>query len=178
MTNDEVLVKKIDSAIFPDIQGEPLEHVVIGKAAAFKEALDPAFKEYSEQIITSARAMVKALNQVVGTRAISGATDNYLVLIDVCELGINGKETKGISDSVNITVDKNLIPFGTLGPFKTGGIQAGTPAITTHGLKEEDAVKVAGLVVRALRAEDDNARLGEVKTDARELTEKFPLYKK
>ncbi|MDT2345119.1 serine hydroxymethyltransferase [Enterococcus faecium] len=178
LTNDEALAKKINSAVFPGIQGGPLEHVIAGKAVAFKEALDPAFKEYSEQIIANAKAMVKVFNQAIGTRVISGATDNHLMLIDVRELGINGKEAESILDSVNITVNKNSIPFETLSPFKTSGIRIGTPAITTRGFKEEDAVKVAELVVKALQAKDDNAQLDEVKTDVRELTEKFPLHKK
>ena len=178
LTNDEALAKKINSAVFPGIQGGPLEHVIAGKAVAFKEALDPAFKEYSEQIIANAKAMVKVFNQAIGTRVISGATDNHLMLIDVRELGINGKEAESILDSMNITVNKNSIPFETLSPFKTSGIRIGTPAITTRGFKEEDAVKVAELVVKALQAKDDNAQLDEVKTGVRELTEKFPLHKK
>ena len=101
LTNDEALAKKINSAVFPGIQGGPLEHVIAGKAVAFKEALDPAFKEYSEQIIANAKAMVKVFNQAIGTRVISGATDNHLMLIDVRELGINGKEAESILDSVN-----------------------------------------------------------------------------
>lgn len=175
LTNDEALAKKINSAVFPGIQGGPLEHVIAGKAAAFKEALDPAFKEYSEQIIANAKAMVKVFNQAIGTRVISGATDNHLMLIDVRELGINGKEAESILDSVNITVNKNSIPFETLSPFKTSGIRIGTPAITTRGFKEEDAVKVAELVVKALQAKGDNAQLDEVKTGVRELTEKFQI---
>lgn len=135
LTNDEALAKKINSAVFPGIQGGPLEHVIAGKAVAFKEALDPAFKEYSEQIIANAKAMVKVFNQAIGTRVISGATDNHLMLIDVRELGINGKEAESILDSVNITVNKNSIPFETLSPFKTSGIRIGTPAITTRDRK-------------------------------------------
>lgn len=177
LTNDEALAKKINSAVFPGIQGGPLEHVIAGKAVAFKEALDPAFKEYSEQIIANAKAMVKVFNQAIGTRVISGATDNHLMLIDVRELGINGKEAESILDSVNITVNKNSIPFETLSPFKTSGIRIGTPAITTRGFKEEDAVKVAELVVKALQAKDDNAQLDEVKTGVRELTENFRCIK-
>lgn len=141
LTNDEALAKKINSAVFPGIQGGPLEHVIAGKAVAFKEALDPAFKEYSEQIIANAKAMVKVFNQAIGTRVISGATDNHLMLIDVRELGINGKEAESILDSVNITVNKNSIPFETLSPFKTSGIRIGTPAITTRGFKEGSVAK-------------------------------------
>ncbi|EMF0258092.1 serine hydroxymethyltransferase [Enterococcus hirae] len=178
LTNNEELAKKINSAVFPGIQGGPLEHVIAGKAAAFKEALTPAFKEYSEQIIANAKAMAKVFNQAIGTRVVSGATDNHLVLIDVRGLELNGKEAESILDSVNITVNKNSIPFETLSPFKTSGIRIGTPAITTRGFKEEDAAKVAELIVKALQAKENEAELAEVKAGVRELTEKYPLYNK
>lgn len=148
------------------------------KAAAFKEALTPEFKEYSEQIIANAKAMAKVFNQAIGTRVVSGATDNHLVLIDVRGLELNGKEAESILDSVNITVNKNSIPFETLSPFKTSGIRIGTPAITTRGFKEEDAAKVAELIVKALQAKENEAELAEVKAGVRELTEKYPLYNK
>ncbi|EMF0395334.1 serine hydroxymethyltransferase [Enterococcus sp. AZ078] len=178
LTNNEELAKKINSAVFPGIQGGPLEHVIAGKAAAFKEALTPEFKEYSEQIIANAKAMAKVFNQAIGTRVVSGATDNHLVLIDVRGLELNGKEAESILDSVNITVNKNSIPFETLSPFKTSGIRIGTPAITTRGFREEDAAKVAELIVKALQAKENEAELAEVKAGVRELTEKYPLYNK
>lgn len=178
LTNNEELAKKINSAVFPGIQGGPLEHVIAGKAAAFKEALTPEFKEYSEQVIANAKAMAKVFNQSIGTRVISGATDNHLILIDVRDLELNGKEAEVILDSVHITVNKNSIPFETLSPFKTSGIRIGTPAITTRGFREEDAAKVAELIVKALQAKDDEAQLEEVRAGVRELTEQFPLYKK
>ena len=109
---------------------------------------------------------------------VSGATDNHLVLIDVRGLELNGKEAESILDSVNITVNKNSIPFETLSPFKTSGIRIGTPAITTRGFKEEDAAKVAELIVKALQAKENEAELAEVKAGVRELTEKYPLYNK
>lgn len=178
LTNSEELAKKINSAVFPGIQGGPLEHVIAGKAAAFKEALTPEFKEYSEQVVANAKAMVKVFNQATGTRVISGATDNHLMLIDVREMGLNGKEAEAILDSVNITVNKNSIPFETLSPFKTSGIRIGTPAITTRGFKEEDAAQVAELVVKALQSKGDDAQLDEVKQGVRELTQNYPLYSK
>ena len=178
LTNDEALAKKINSAVFPGIQGGPLEHVIAGKAAAFKEALMPEFKEYSEQIIANAKAMTKVFNQAIGTRVVSGATDNHLVLIDVRGLELNGKEAESILDSVNITVNKNSIPFETLSPFKTSGIRIGTPAITTRGFKEADATRVAELVVKALQAKENETQLDEVRAGVRELTEKYPLYNK
>ncbi|MBM1151760.1 serine hydroxymethyltransferase [Enterococcus durans] len=178
LTNDEALAKKINSAVFPGIQGGPLEHVIAGKAAAFKEALMPEFKEYSEQIIANAKAMTKVFNQAIGTRVVSGATDNHLVLIDVRGLELNGKEAESILDSVNITVNKNSIPFETLSPFKTSGIRIGTPAITTRGFKEADATRVAELVVKAIQAKENETQLDEVRAGVRELTEKYPLYNK
>lgn len=178
LTNDEALAKKINSAVFPGIQGGPLEHVIAGKAVAFKEALMPEFKEYSEQIVANAKAMTKVFNQAIGTRVVSGATDNHLVLIDVRGMELNGKEAESILDSVSITVNKNSIPFETLSPFKTSGIRIGTPAITTRGLKEEDAARVAELVVKALQAKGNEAQLDEVRAGVRELTEKYPLYNK
>lgn len=177
LTNDEVLAKKINSAVFPGIQGGPLEHVIAGKAAAFKEALHPDFKDYSEQIVANAKAMTKVFNQSIGTRVVSGATDNHLVLIDVRGLELNGKEAEAILDRVNITVNKNSIPFETLSPFKTSGIRIGTPAITTRGMKEADAEKVAELVVKALQSKENEEQLEEVRAGVRELTEKYPLYK-
>ncbi|MHC5230051.1 serine hydroxymethyltransferase [Enterococcus sp. LJL99] len=177
LTNNEELAKKINSNIFPGIQGGPLEHVIAGKAVALKEALAPEFKEYSEQVIENAKAMTKVFNQAPEARLISGATDNHLLLIDVTGFGLNGKEAEAILDTVNITVNKNSIPFEQLSPFKTSGIRIGTPAITTRGFKEEDAVEVAKLIVKALKENDNEGALSEVKASVKELTEKYPLYK-
>ncbi|MGX7237596.1 serine hydroxymethyltransferase [Enterococcus phoeniculicola] len=177
LTNDEELAKKVNSAIFPGIQGGPLEHVIAAKAVAFKEALDPSFKEYSQQIIDNAKAMAKVFNQAPEARLISGDTDNHLLLIDVTDFGLNGKEAETILDTVNITVNKNSIPFEKLSPFKTSGIRIGTPAITSRGFNERDAIEVAKLVVKALRAKDDEEQLAEVKAGVKELTNKYPLYR-
>lgn len=133
LTNDEDLAKKINSAVFPGIQGGPLEHVVAAKAVAFKEALDEDFKSYSEQVIRNAQAMAKVFNQAPQARLVSGATDNHLLLIDVRGFELNGKEAEALLDQVNITVNKNSIPFETLSPFKTSGIRVGTPAIIAVG---------------------------------------------
>ncbi|MFV0560615.1 MAG: serine hydroxymethyltransferase [Enterococcus sp.] len=176
LTNDEGLAKKINSAIFPGIQGGPLEHVIAGKAIAFKEALAPEFVEYSKQIIRNAKAMVEVFNQEEDVRVISGDTENHLLLIEVTGLGINGKEAEATLDAVNITVNKNSIPFEKLSPFKTSGIRIGTPAITTRGFKEEDARQVARLVIQALKGYQDEATLTNVKNGVKELTKKYPLY--
>ncbi|OJG68135.1 serine hydroxymethyltransferase [Enterococcus moraviensis] len=177
LTNDEDLAKKINSNIFPGIQGGPLEHVIAGKAVAFKEALDISFKEYSEQVIENARAMTKVFNQTPEARLVSGSTDNHLLLIDVSGFGLNGKEAEAILDSVNITANKNSIPFEQLSPFKTSGIRIGTPAITTRGFKEDDCVEVAKLIVKVLNDHENEATLSEVRASVSELTKKYPLYK-
>ncbi|WP_086350284.1 serine hydroxymethyltransferase [Candidatus Enterococcus clewellii] len=177
LTNDEELAKKINSNIFPGIQGGPLEHVIAGKAVAFKEALNQDFKDYSEQVIENAKAMTKVFNQAPEARLISGATDNHLLLIDVTGFGLNGKEAEALLDTVNITVNKNSIPFEQLSPFKTSGIRIGTPAITTRGFREEDSVEVAKLIVKALKNHDNESVLADVKSSVKELTQKHPLYK-
>lgn len=177
LTNDEDLAKKINSNIFPGIQGGPLEHVIAGKAVAFKEALDISFKEYSEQVIENAKAMTKVFNQAPEARLVSGSTDNHLLLIDVSGFGLNGKEAEAILDSVNITANKNSIPFEQLSPFKTSGIRIGTPAITTRGFKEDDCVEVAKLIVKVLKDHENEVTLSEVRASVSELTKKYPLYK-
>jgi len=177
LTNDEDLAKKINSAVFPGIQGGPLEHVIAAKAVAFKEAQNESFKEYSEQVIRNAQAMAKVFNQAPQARLVSGATDNHLLLIDVRGFDLNGKEAEALLDQVNITVNKNSIPFESLSPFKTSGIRVGTPAITSRGFKEEDCVEVAKLIVKVLEKPNDEAVLAEVAAQVKELTDNYPLYK-
>ena len=177
LTNDEELAKKVNSAIFPGIQGGPLEHVIAGKAVAFKEALDPSFKEYAQQVIKNAKAMVDVFNKEPKARLVSGDTDNHLLLMEVTGFGLNGKEAEHLLDSVNITVNKNSISFETLSPFKTSGIRIGTPAITSRGFKEEDAAKVAELIVKVLSNKEDADVLAQVKQEVKNLTDKYPIYK-
>lgn len=176
LTNDEGLAKKVNSAIFPGIQGGPLEHVIAGKAVAFKEALDPSFKEYAQQVIKNAKAMVDVFNNEPKARLVSGDTDNHLLLMEVTDFGLNGKEAEHLLDSVNITVNKNAIPFETLSPFKTSGIRIGTPAITSRGFKEDDAAKVAELIVKILSNKDDADMLAQLKQEVKSLTDKYPIY--
>lgn len=177
LTNDEELAKKVNSAIFPGIQGGPLEHVIAGKAVAFKEALDPSFKEYAQQVVKNAKAMVDVFNNEPKARLVSGDTDNHLLLMEVTGFGLNGKEAEHLLDSVNITVNKNSIPFESLSPFKTSGIRIGTPAITSRGFKEEDAAKVAELIVKVLSNKEDADVLAQVKQEVKNLTDKYPIYK-
>lgn len=167
--------KKLNSAIFPGIQGGPLEHVIAGKAIAFKEALQPDFKDYTKQIKANARAMVEVFEGSKG-RLISGGTDNHLLLMEVSDFGLNGKQAEALLDQVGITVNKNSIPFDTLGPFKTSGIRIGTPAVTTRGFKEEECRHVAELIVAALNSKDNEDELEKIRQSVKELTRKFPLY--
>jgi glycine hydroxymethyltransferase len=176
LTNDEKLAKKINSNIFPGIQGGPLEHVIAAKAVALKEALDPAFKEYQQQVMNNVQAMAVIFNHEASLRVISGGADNHLLLLKVTEMGMNGKEAESLLDSVNITVNKNSIPYEQLSPFKTSGIRIGTPAITSRGMKEEEAVEVARLIIRTLTSRADEGELRSIKEDVLSLTDRFPLY--
>lgn len=175
LTNDEDLAKKINSAVFPGIQGGPLEHVIAAKAIALKEAMSDDFKDYSKQVLENIQAMVKVFNQAPESRVISGGSDNHLILVDVTEFEMTGKEAEHLLDSVHITVNKNSIPFETKSPFQTSGIRIGTPTITSRGFKEEDVKKIAELIVETLRSKGDESRLDAVKAAVLELTDKHPI---
>jgi len=167
--------KAINSAIFPGIQGGPLEHVIAAKAVALKEASTPEFKEYAAQIIKNAKAMEGVFNASIG-HLISGGTDNHLLLFDVTNFGLTGKEAEVLLDKVGITVNKNTIPFETLSPFKTSGIRIGTPAITTRGFNEADSKKVAEFIIETLTSNGDVEKMAAIQTQVHELTAKHPLY--
>lgn len=176
LTNDEDLAKKINSAIFPGIQGGPLEHVVAAKAVSFKEVLDPAFKEYATNVIKNSKAMVEVFLQDSDFRIISGGTENHLFLVDVTKVVENGKVAQNLLDEVNITLNKNSIPYETLSPFKTSGIRIGTAAITARGFGEEESRKVAELIIKTLKNAENEAVLEEVRSEVKALTDAFPLY--
>ncbi len=176
LTNDEELAKKINSAIFPGIQGGPLEHVVAAKAVSFKEVLDPAFKEYAANVIKNSKAMVEVFLQDPDFRIISGGTENHLFLVDVTKVVENGKVAQNLLDEVNITLNKNSIPYETLSPFKTSGIRIGSAAITARGFGEEESRKVAELIIKTLKNAENEAVLEEVRRAVKELTDAFPLY--
>ena len=176
LTNDEAIAKKINSAIFPGLQGGPLMHVIAGKAVALKEALAPAFKEYGEQVIKNAAAMAEVFNQQSDFRVISGGTDNHVFLVDVTKVVENGKLAQNILESVNITLNKNSIPFETLSPFKTSGIRIGSPAITSRGMGENESRLIAELIVKALENYQNETILEEVRREVKALTDAFPLY--
>ncbi len=176
LTNDEELAKKINSAIFPGIQGGPLEHVVAAKAVSFKEVLDPAFKEYAANVIKNSKAMVEVFLQDPNFRVISGGTENHLFLVDVTKVVENGKVAQNLLDEVNITLNKNSIPYETLSPFKTSGIRIGSAAITARGFGEQESRKVAELIIKTLKNAGNEAVLEEVRSDVKALTDAFPLY--
>lgn len=174
LTNDADLAKKIDSAIFPGLQGGPLEHVIAAKAIAFKEALAPEFKTYIEQVIKNTAAMADEFTKA-GLHVISEGTDNHLFLVNVTELGINGKEAQNLLDTVNITLNKNSVPGETLSPFQTSGVRIGAAAITSRGMKEDESRKIAQAIIKALSNKEDETSLKEVQQFALDLTKAFPL---
>lgn len=168
--------RKLNSAVFPGIQGGPLEHIIAAKAVSFYEALDPSFKDYSAQVIENAKAMAEVFKES-DFRVISDGTDNHLMLLDVSNYGLNGDQLEKLLDEVEITVNKNAIPFDELPPTKTSGIRIGTPAITTRGFKAEDAKEVARLIIKVAENQEDLDVLNEVKDAVKALTSRIPLYK-
>ena len=167
----EEFAEKIDKAVFPGIQGGPLMHIIAGKAVAFKEAASPEFTEYQKQIIKNAKALCNALTDK-GFRIVSGGTDNHLMLVDVSAVGLTGKEADDILGSVNITANKNAIPYDKQKPTVTSGVRVGTPAVTTRGMKEEDMSVIADAFEAALIKKD----LELAKEKVAYLTKKYPLY--
>lgn len=172
----EKYAKKLNSGVFPGIQGGPLEHVIAAKAVAFYEALQPSFKDYIGQVVENAKAMVEVFNES-DFRVISGGTDNHLMLLDVSKYGLNGDQLEKLLDEVGITVNKNAIPFDELPPTKTSGIRIGTPAITTRGFKVEEAKEVARLIIKVAENQENEKVLNEVKDEVQALTTRIPLYK-
>ena len=175
LCKDAEFGKQFSKAVFPGIQGGPLMHVIAGKAVAFKEALSPAFKEYAQQIIKNAQTMAKTL-QEKNFRIVSGGTDNHLMLVDLTNKGITGKEAQNILDEVGITANRNTIPFEKLSPFVTSGIRLGSPALTTRGFKEEDFVEVANIIALVLDNPEDEASKEQARQRVAALCVKYPLY--
>ena len=169
----EQYAKAIDKAIFPGTQGGPLMHVIAAKAVAFKEALSPEFKEYQTQIVKNAAAMAKRFTEN-GVRLVSGGTDNHLMLVDLRKENMTGKELERLLDEAHITANKNTIPFETTSPFITSGIRVGTPAITSRGMKEGEAVEIADLVTEVIRRREE--AVPSVSERVAALCAKFPIY--
>ena len=168
----EKYAKMIDKAVFPGTQGGPLEHVIAGKAVAFKEALSPEFKEYQIQIVKNAKALADALKKY-GFDLVSGGTDNHLMLLDLTNKNVSGKEYEGILEEIGITVNKNTIPNETRSPFITSGIRIGTPNITTRGMKEEQMEQIAYIMSRILSNPEEKELL---KAQVSALAKQFPIY--
>lgn len=166
----------IDKAVFPGLQGGPLDHVIAAKAVCFKEAMQPSFKEYAKQIVKNAKALAEEL-MARGFKLVSGGTDNHLLLVDLTTKGMTGKEAQELLDSVGITVNKNTIPYDTQKPFVTSGIRLGTPPLTTRGMKESEMKEVGGMIAKVFDSKGDAAVLAKVKTQVKELCDRFPLYK-
>jgi len=171
----EPFAKQIDKAVFPGIQGGPLEHIIAGKAICFKEAMTPEFKQYQEQIVRNAKALAEGL-QKTGLRLVSGGTDNHLVLVDLRPYKITGKIAETVLDEVGITVNKNTIPFDPEKPFVTSGIRIGTPALTTRGMKEAEMQTIAGLIGRVLKDPADEQSKQAASQTIAGLCRQFPLY--
>ncbi len=167
--------KKIDSNIFPGIQGGPLMHVIAAKAVALKEALSDEFKQYQGQVVKNSQSFAKAMADL-GFRIVTGGTDNHLFMVDLRSKKITGKDISALLDKVNITVNKNLIPFDPESPMVTSGVRIGTPAITTRGMKEPQMQQVARLIDEAVMHRGDEAVLNQVKAKVLKLTKEFPIY--
>jgi glycine hydroxymethyltransferase len=167
--------KKLDHTVFPGMQGGPLMHVIAAKAVAFKEAATPEFKQYQEQTVKNAKALAEALMSF-GFRLVSGGTDNHLMLVDLTNKGITGKQAEERLDQCGITVNKNAIPFDKQPPFITSGIRLGTPAVTTRGMKEPEMQLIAEMVADVLTYIDNEAACRRVQQKALDLCRQFPLY--
>ncbi len=165
--------KAIDKAIFPGTQGGPLMHIIAAKAVAFKEALSPEFKEYQKQIVKNAKAMAEEF-KALGVKMVSGGTDNHLILLNLSDKNITGKELEKLLDEVHITVNKNAVPFDTQKPFVTSGIRVGTPAMTSRGMKEPEAKKIAKLIYEVI--EKREGAFDYVNAEVAKLCKAFPLY--
>ena len=167
--------KKINSALFPGIQGGPLEHVIAGKAQAFYEDLQPQFTDYIKQVVKNAKVMAEVFDESENIRVVSGGTDNHLMIIDITDTGLTGKDAQNLLDFVNITTNKESIPGDKRSPFITSGLRIGTPAITSRGFNEEDARKTASLIIEILSDPDNEATIEHVKKEVHELTKKHPV---
>ncbi|KKM11500.1 serine hydroxymethyltransferase [Clostridiales bacterium PH28_bin88] len=171
----EQYAKAVDKAIFPGIQGGPLVHIIAAKAMAFKEALSPGFKEYQEQVVKNAGVLARSLAEL-GFNLVSGGTDNHMMLVNLSNLEVTGKEAEEVLDEVGITVNKNTVPFEKLSPNVTSGIRIGTPAVTTRGMKEAEMQVIARLIDNTIRNRNNAGELHAIAVKVRNFCDKFPLY--
>lgn len=171
----KLMSEVLDSMVMPGIQGGPLMHIIMAKAVAFGEALRPEFEDYAKQVIKNAKVLAEEFLKM-GYEIVSGGTDNHLMLIDLTNKGITGKEAQLALDEVNITVNKNMVPYDTKSPFVTSGIRIGTPAMTTRGMKENEMKIIASLIDKVLSNLGNENVYNQVRNEVKELTSKFPLY--
>ncbi len=172
---DEEYAAAIDKAVFPGIQGGPLEHIIAGKAVALKEALSPSFKEYAHQIVANAKAMAEGLLDN-GLNIVGGMTENHLMTLDLRKTGKTGKDMANVLERVGITANKNTVPNDPQSPFVTSGIRLGAAAMTTRGFKEEDMKEVARIIAEAIKNSDNETVLDSLRQDSLKLCKKYPLY--
>ncbi len=175
LTNNAELGKKFDKAVFPGTQGGPLEHVIAGKAVAFGEALKPGFKDYSAQVIENAKALATQL-QKRGFKLVSNGTDNHLILVDLRSIGMTGKRADQLVSGVNITANKNTVPFDPESPFVTSGLRLGSPAMTTRGMGTAEFTEIADIIADRLTHPDDETVATECRRRVAQLCDRFPLY--
>lgn len=173
--SSEEFGKTLNSQIFPGIQGGPLMHVIAAKAVAFGEALNPEFKKYQKQVLENAKALGASLMEG-GYKLVSGGTDNHLMLVDLSNTDITGKDAEHALDKAGITVNKNTVPFETRSPFVTSGFRLGTPALTTRGMVAKDMRKVAGWIIEALDSRDNETRLKSVNRKVEKFARRFPIF--
>jgi glycine hydroxymethyltransferase len=175
MTSDAELGKKLDKSVFPGNQGGPLEHVIAGKAVAFGEALKPEFKTYSGQVIENAKAMAAQL-QKRGLKIVSGGTDNHLMLVDLQSIGMTGKRADQLVSGINVTANKNTVPFDPESPFVTSGLRLGSPAMTTRGMGTTEFTEIANIISDRLLSPEDEAVAQDCRQRVAKLCDRFPLY--
>ena len=175
LTNDAELGKKLDKSVFPGTQGGPLEHVIAGKAVAFGEALKPAFKDYSAQVIENAKALATQL-QKRGFKIVSDGTENHLMLVDLRSIGMTGKRADQLVSGVNITANKNTVPFDPESPFVTSGLRLGSPAMTTRGMATGEFTEIADIIADRLLNPEDETVATECRRRVAQLCDGFPLY--
>jgi len=175
MTNDVELGKKLDKSVFPGSQGGPLEHVIAGKAVAFGEALKPEFKIYSGQVIENARVMAAQL-QNRGLKIVSGGTDNHLMLVDLQSIGMTGKRADQLVSGINVTANKNTVPFDPESPFVTSGLRLGSPAMTTRGMGTTEFTEIANIISDRLLNPEDESVAQDCRQRVAKLCDRFPLY--
>jgi glycine hydroxymethyltransferase len=175
LTNDEEIIKAINKAVFPGIQGGPLMHIIAAKAVAFKEALQPSFKEYAQQVIENAVILGEELKKE-SAALVSGGTDNHIVLLDVRPWDLTGKEAEKLLEEAGITVNKNTIPYDPQSPFVTSGIRMGTAALTTRGMKQEEMVQIAKVIASVLKSKGDKEVLKQAKETTKAICDMYPLF--